>query len=84
MKVSKCGEKTAPKELTWDEMLENEGVYRPAATINSRLIVIRHKDDVVVLYLNEGRNILEPADGDWHGEGFFRVNETVCFELKPA
>ena len=43
MKVSKCGgENTAPEELTWDEMIENEGVYRISGNRSEeRLIVLR-------------------------------------------
>ena len=84
MKVSKCGGTVkAEPTLTWAEMIQNEGVYKPNnSSTDARLIVLRHKKDLAVLFT--AHDNLEPAEGDWCSETFIRVNETVCFELKPA
>ncbi len=84
MKVSKCGsEKAIPKELTWDEMILSEGVYRAAdATYSSRFIVVRGDSPPCVIRYHLGE--LSNAHPSWRNQKFVLTNETVCFELKSA
>ena len=83
MKVSKCGrEKTAPKELTWNEMVLNEGVYRSSPFGEATFIVVGREGNRCVLFF--AADTLELAEAGWVRDKFVRTNETVCFELKPA
>jgi len=86
MKVSKCGgEQTTPKELTWDEMILSEGVYRSTGSsgTSSRFVVVTNFGQPnTVLWFCDG--MLETAGGEWKRGKFIPTNETVCFELKPA
>ena len=84
MKVSKCCENETKKavELTWDEMVKREGVYRRTSSGALRFIVISAR---IVLYYNPIDNALELASTScWDDGMYIRTNETVCFGLKAG
>lgn len=87
MKVHECNEapvKASPRELSWDEITQAEGVYKAAAvSYLGYFVVLIYEGVSYILYYNEGA--LEPASSFWSTADlkYVRVeNAQVCFEIK--
>lgn len=87
MKVYRCNEapvKAPPKKLSWNEIIQSEGVYKVVSNPNLGYIVVLIYGGVTsILYYREGE--LEPASVSWSTSAFDYVrveNARVCFEIK--
>lgn len=87
MKVYKCNEapvKAPPKKLSWNEIIQTEGVYKIADRARSGYIVVLIYGGVTsILYYNKGT--LEPASVSWSTSRYEYVrveNARVYFEIK--
>jgi len=87
MVVCDCKSKVTEKVLSYEDILEHEGVYRmlsgPSFNLSVRFIVIHSLSKKTVLYYNPLSGALEPATDCWILSGTFaKTNEQVCFSLK--
>lgn len=91
MKVNKCNEvvpsKPITRNLTYDQMCEEEGVYvQTGAYSGAKFVVLKnHHGGLAVLFHSGSR--LEPAVSTWRdsARSFEKIeNATVCFEIKEG
>ncbi len=89
MKVYKCNEapvKASPKKLSWNEIIQAEGVYKEVGRPHLGYIVVLIWGGVPsILHYYEGS--LKPASPDWSTARYEYVrveNARVCFEIKEG
>lgn len=88
MKVEPCCAETViqkPKELTWGEMIENEGVYQHVEDVDERFIVLHSDDGESVLYYDpEFSLMLSAVNEPSYTDNCFirREDEVVQFGIK--
>lgn len=84
MKIWPCNEK--PKDLTLDEALSAEGIYRPSGGVScsdGRLIVLKDESHRCYLWKSGLSEMLMPFKPEqWKGYNFIRTTERLCLEIK--
>jgi hypothetical protein len=86
MKIYPCSKKeqtTQPADLTWDEILSQEGIYKSTSG-EGHVVVLRDRystDELAVFYVSGDGNYLEPCMGI-KSSTFKKVDRQLCFEIR--